>query len=281
MPTKILNSVNNVIRGVSNPVNNIVGGTLAQPGLSLFGTNLPGTPLISFRDSFLNSLSQWSTSIPLNTQFIVLIDNFPAGLTTQVLRNLEPVVNSTGFDINLPKATTANFKNQGMVGCIFANQFAIPDDSVVADKASIQNNRGFIAGSVLKNRNNFGNFTLSLRETNTSFVDFVMRPWVIMASHYGLVARNPDDPEEIKKDPKTNLTVVQYTRSKQGLSQIPRKTWRFYNCVPTSISTRDYSIGESEDVKNFSTTWTFDKYEVSSNLYLSVEEMLKTLNPLY
>tara|TARA_R110001599_G_scaffold271446_1_gene472477 strand:+ start:3670 stop:4515 length:846 start_codon:yes stop_codon:yes gene_type:complete len=281
MPTKILNSVNNALRGVTNPVNNLVGGTLAQPGLSLFGTNLPGTPLVSFRDSFLNSLSQWNTSIPLNTQFIVLIDNFPIGLTTKVLRDLEPVVQSTGFDINLPKATTANFKNQGMVGCIFANQFAIPDDSVVADKASIQNNRGFIAGSVLKNRNNFGNFTLSLRETNTSFVDFVMRPWVIMASHYGLVARNPDDPEEIKKDPKTNLTVVQYTRSKQGLSQIPRKTWRFYNCVPTSISTRDYSIGESEGVKNFSTTWTFDKYEVSSNLYLSVEEMLKTLNPLY
>jgi len=50
MPTKILNSVNNAIRGVTNPINSIVGGTLAQPGLSLFGTNLPGTPLVSFRD---------------------------------------------------------------------------------------------------------------------------------------------------------------------------------------------------------------------------------------
>ena len=110
MPTKILNSVNNAIRGVTNPINSIVGGTLAQPGLSLFGTNLPGTPLVSFRDSFLRSLSQWNTSIPLNTQFIVLIDNFPLGLSTQVLRDLEPVVNSTGFDINLAKETTSNFK---------------------------------------------------------------------------------------------------------------------------------------------------------------------------
>tara|TARA_E500000318_G_C3561318_1_gene213588 strand:+ start:625 stop:1470 length:846 start_codon:yes stop_codon:yes gene_type:complete len=279
MPTKILNSVNNVIRGVSNPVNTLVGGTLAQPGLSLFGTNLPGSPIVSFRDSFLNSLSQWSTSIPLNTQFIVLIDNFPAGLSTQVIRNLEPVVNSNGFDINLAKATTTNFKNQGMVGCIFANQFNVPDDSVVADKATIKNNRGFIPGSILKNRNNFGNFSLSLRETNTSFVDFVMRPWVIMSSHYGLVARNPEDENERLKDPKTNLTVVQYTRSKEGLSQIPRKTWRFYNCVPTSIASRDYKNDESEGVKNFTTTWTFDNYEISSNLYLSVEEMLKNINP--
>lgn len=281
MPTKILNSVNNALRGVTNPINSIVGGTLAQPGLSLFGTNLPGAPLISFRDTFLKSLSQWNTSIPLNTQFIVLIDNFPLGLTTRVMRDLEPVVNSTGFDIDLAKETTTNLKNQGMVGCIFANQFNIPDDTVEADKATILNNRGFIAGSVLKNRNNFGNFNLSLRETNTSFVDFVMRPWVIMSSHYGLVARNPNDQSEVLKNPKTNLTVVQYTRSKEGLSQIPRKIWRFYNCVPTSISNRDYSNSEDEGVKNFNTTWTFDNYEISSNLYLSVSEMLKAINPLY
>jgi len=281
MPIKILNSVNNALRGVTNPINSIVGGSLAQPGLSLFGTNLPGSPLVSFRDTFLKSLSQWNTSIPLNTQFIVLIDNFPLGLTTRILRDLEPVVNSTGFDIDLPKETTANFKNQGMVGCIFANQFNIPDDTVEADKATIQNNRGFIPGSVLKNRGNFGNFNLSLRETNTSFVDFVMRPWVIMSSHYGLVARNPNDQSEVLKNPKTNLTVVQYTRSKEGLSQIPRKTWRFYNCVPTSISTRDYSNSEDESVKNFNTTWTFDNYEISSNLYLSVSEMLKAINPIY
>ncbi len=281
MATKILNTVNNALRGISNPINSIVGGTLAQPGLSFFGTNLPGAPLVSFRDTFLRSLSQWNTSIPLNTQFIVLIDNFPQGLTTQVLQSLEPNVHSTGFDINLAKETTSNFKNQSLIGCIFANQFNIPDDIVDAGKATIQNNRGFIPGSVLQNRNDFGKFNLSLRETNTSFVDFVMRPWVIMAGHYGLVARNPNNPEEIRKNPKTNLTVVQYTRSKEGLSQIPRKTWRFYNCVPTSISNRDYGYQEDEGVKNFNTTWTFDNYEISSNLYLSVSELIKAINPIF
>ena len=108
-----------------------------------------------------------------------------------------------------------------------------------------------------------------------------MRPWVIMAGHYGLVARNPNNPEEIRKNPKTNLTVVQYTRSKEGLSQIPRKTWRFYNCVPTSISNRDYGYQEDEGVKNFNTTWTFDNYEISSNLYLSVSELIKAINPIF
>ncbi len=277
----ILNSINNAVQSIGNKANSLVGGSLAQPGLSLFGTNLPFTPLISFRDRFLNSLDQWNTSIPLNTQFIVLIDNFPLGLTTNVLQNLEPIVQRTGFDINLPKATLTNYKNQAIVGCIFTNGFNIGDDSLDSAAATIENNRGFIQGTILKDRSDFASnkFTLSLRETNSSFIDFVIRPWVIMASHFGMVARDKSNPAELIKDPKVNLTVVQYTRSDKGLSQIPRKTWRFYNCVPTSVSTRDYQYGEGEDIKNFDTTWVYDRYEISSNLYMNVGELIKAINP--
>ena len=59
----ILNSINNAVQSIGNKANSLVGGSLAQPGLSLFGTNLPFTPLISFRDRFLDSLDQWNTSI--------------------------------------------------------------------------------------------------------------------------------------------------------------------------------------------------------------------------
>ena len=259
----------------------MVGGSLAQPSLSLHGTNLSGVPLIIFRDRFLDSMSQCTSSRPLNTQFILLIDNFPLGLTTNVLQNLEPIVHRTGYDINLPKNVSINYKNQGIVGCIFTNGFNIGDDTLDAGAAEIPNNRGFIQGTILKDRADFAQnkFTLSLRETNTSFVDFVIRPWVIMASHFGYVARNIEDPVESLKNPKTNITVVQYTRSSAGLSQIPRKTWRFYNCVPTSVSTRDYQYGEDDSVKNFDTQWVYDKYEINSNLYLNVRELIKAINP--
>jgi len=100
-----------------------------------------------------------------------------------------------------------------------------------------------------------------------------------MASHFGMVARDKNNPAELIKDPKVNLTVVQYTRSDKGLSQIPRKTWRFYNCVPTSVSTRDYQYGDTEDVKNFDTQWVYDRYEISSNLYLNIGELIKAINP--
>ena len=239
----ILNSVNNAIQGISNKANNLFGGSVSQPGLSLLGTNLPFVPLVSFRDNFIESLDQWSNSIPLDTQFIVMFDSFPQGVSTNVIQNLEPIVQSTGFDIDLPKGILTNFKNQGMVGCMFANGFNIAGEELDYGDATIQNNRGFIPGTILSNRKSFANNTLTLefRETNTSFNDFVIRPWVI--------------------------------------SQIPRKTWRFYNVVPVQTSTRDGNYGTSDNVKMIDTTWVYDKYEIQSNLYLNIPDLLRTLNP--
>ena len=277
----ILNSVNNAIQGISNKANNLFGGSVSQPGLSLLGTNLPFVPLVSFRDNFIESLSQWSNTIPLDTQFIVLFDSFPQGVSTNVIQNLEPIVQSTGFDINLPKGVITNFKNQGMVGCIFSTGFNIAGEELDYAAADIPNNRGFIAGTILKDRKAFANNTLTLefRETNTSFNDFVIRPWVILASHYGYVARDLSDPVEALKNAKTNITIVQYAKSDAGLSQIPRKTWRFYNVVPVQTSTRDANYGADDRVKTINTTWVYDKYEIQSNLYLNIPDLLKTLNP--
>ena len=254
----ILNSINNAIQGVSNATNSLVGGSVAQPGLSLLGTNLPGVPLISMRDHFLNSLGQWSSSIPLNTQFIILFDGFPLGLTNHTIKMLEEIDGRQFSDITLAKSVTTNLKNQGMVGCIFATGFTILKD------------RGAFSGNAL---------TIPFRDTNTSFIDFVIRPWLIMASHYGYVARNPNDLRERLKDPKCNITIVQYTRSEKGLSQIPRKTSQIFNCVPTEVDTRDYQYASGESDKNVTTKWVYDHYTVNNNLFMNIEELIKSLNP--
>tara|TARA_R110000796_G_scaffold72921_6_gene164448 strand:+ start:287 stop:1147 length:861 start_codon:yes stop_codon:yes gene_type:complete len=280
--TKTLNSINNALQGAGSAVNRIAGGSISQPGISILGTNIPLQPLISTREVFLDSLSQWTNAIPLTTQFIVLFDFFPIGLNTTVMQKLEPVVQSNGFDISVSKNLLTNLKNQSIIGCIFANGFQIASESLGYANAPIQNNRGFIPGTILGNRQAFSEneFTLNFRETNTSFVDQVIRPWLIMASHFGYVARDESDPIEQLKSVKTNITVLQYTRSKEGLSQIPRKTWRFYNCVPVSLDTRtgDYNP-DQEGIQNYSVKWVYDKYEISNNLYFSVRNLIQSINP--
>ena len=60
--SKLLNSANQAIQKISNTTNGLVGGTFAQPNVNLFGVNIPGVPLISFRDYFLKQMESWAVS---------------------------------------------------------------------------------------------------------------------------------------------------------------------------------------------------------------------------
>jgi len=269
-------SYNNALRSL----NNLGGGLLGAPSLDLIGANIPFAPLISFRDFFLDNFNQWTNSIPLNTQFIILIDRYPPGLTTSNLRDLEAPT-ATGFDIDIAASLLTSTKNQNIIGCIFANGFTIGSESLRVREAPIPNNRGFIPGTILGERSGFANNLLQVnfRETNTSFVDVLMRPWLIMSSHHGYVARDPNDIEQSDKDMKCNITILQYTRSDKGLAQIPRKTWRFFNCVPTTLDSRAHLYSDSENVNNYTVGFAYDKYEVGNNLYGSINQLIKSINP--
>ena len=271
----ILNAANDAIQGVSNLTKGALGGTLAQPNVSLFGTNIPGVPLVSFRNYFIQSMSTWIGAIPLRTQWVVLFDSFPIGLNSDIIRGLEPVQgDKKGFDIDKAKAFVTSYPAQGIVGCIFAQGANIPDDTSPTSVASIPNNRGFIPGVISGKRESFGPLTLQFRETNTSFIDSVIRPWVILGSHAGMVARDENNKPELS--PKSNITIVQYTRSYQNISQIPRKVWQFYNCVPTGVGTRNLTY-DSESMEQYTTNWSNSHYNVSDNLYLPLPDLIDKL----
>ena len=275
----ILNAINNVTQGISNLTRGALGGSLAQPNVNLFGLNVPGVPLVSFRDYFISSMSSWVGAIPLRTQWIVLFDNFPTALNTDVLQQLERTGgDKRGFDIDRAKAFLTSYPAQGIVGCIFVQGADIPDDTQSTTTAKIENNRGFIPGRISGMRQEFGPLTLQFRETNTSFIDGVVRPWTILGSHAGLVKRTPNNVSgsSILETPTTNVTILQYTRSYQNLSQIPRKVWRFYNCLPVSVSSRNLTY-DAEQVDVYSSQWNYSHYELVDNLYLPLPDLIDKL----
>lgn len=269
--SSILNSVGNAIAGLATTGNNTNPGGLAQPGFLISNLAIPGVPLISFRDYFLTTMESWVTTIPLRTQFIAIFDSFPASLNTNVLQQLEPMVGSKhGFDIDLAKKLLTSYPSQGIVGCIFLDGVDIPTESLTVSNATIDNARGFIQGSILENRDPFSsnNLTLQFRETNISFTDMIMRPWVILASHKGYVA-TPTVATSIK----TNITILQFSRTYQNISQIPRKVWRFYNCVPISVGSRNLSY-DTEVMEKYDVPFVYDSYTVDSNLYIPIPDLI-------
>lgn len=285
MPGGLGNALTDAFQGLTSNIVGIGRGTnpLSQPQISnLLGFNIPGVPLISTRDYFLLQLQSWLTSIPLQTQWIALVDSFPYALNTNILQGLERTDGGKkGFDIDQAKTLLTSFPFQKVIGCVFAQGALIPPEEYSIDNVAIENNRGFIPGVVSGNRAGYGNkLQLSFLETNTSFIDFVIRPWIMLASHYGYVAR-PGDSSKSKDyfNIKSNITVMCYTRSYQNISQIPRKVFTFYNVAPTAIASNinlNYA-DEPGTATSYAVTFSFTNYTVQNSMYFPLADIIQTV----
>lgn len=276
------NPFTSVIRGLGKNVSGLLSGEnpLSQPQVtSIFGFTVPGTPLISTRDFFLTQMESWFSAIPLRTQWMLLIQGYPALLQTQVLHSLERYEgNYNNFDISQAVNILKSYPYNKVIGCVFAQGINIPSGQTLdtqRDKIFGDKQRGFLPGQISTGKNTFDNLTIQFRETNTSFVDFVVRPWSMMSSHFGFVARESGD----LRDMKTNITVLQFTRSYQKLSQIPRKIWTFYNCYPISVDNKNLTY-DAEAMDIHSTQWSFSNYAIQDNLYLPLPDIINKISSL-
>jgi len=234
------------------------------------------------RDVFLQQITTvWNTAIPMSTQWIVLIESFPSSLTTSILQGLERTDgNKVGFDIDDSVNVLTSNTNQQLNGCLFAHEVTIPSEQFNVEGIAIANNRGFLPGVLGSNRiADAPSLNITFKETTTSFIDLVIRPWVILGAHFGLTAR-PGDNSGAKdpKNVKVNMQIIEYTRSSGFNTMLPRKTWSFYNCVPYNVSeeTLDY---ETEKLQTFRTLWTYSNYTVGTPINSSQVASLLNIPP--
>lgn len=280
----LANAVNSIGIAAANAVGGVATGSnpLTQPQFgNLFNTSIPATPLISTRDYFLFQLQSWLTGFPLQSQWIALIESYPAALNTSILQGLERGDGSKrGFDINIAKTILTSYPFQRVSGCLFCNYCQLPEESFSIKSASVENNRGFIPGVVAGDRKSYADkpLTLGFYETSTSFLDFVLRPWTILASHYGFVARSGDTPRSRSKyNVKTNILLLYFTRTYQNVSMVPRKAFKFYNCVPVQVSNQEYTYEEPNTVKSYNVNFAYTNYSVENNLFIPIPTLINAI----
>jgi hypothetical protein len=260
------------IAGIGTGANPLFAPQITQ----LVGLNVPAVPIISVRDYFLAQMDSWFTAIPMATQWVILIDQYPQGLNTSLIQGLERIDGSKqGFDIDNAKNILTNFALNKVIGCLFAANVTVPNEAFNVESAYVDNNRGFLPGVLGGARNHEAPvLEIGFRETNTSFIDFVVRPWVILGAHFGMVARPGDvNGSRDPKNMKCNMHLFQYTRSRAGVSMIPRKIWNFYNCMPFTVNEESLEYTE-EKMTVYNTRWTYSNYTVTNNLYLPIGEII-------
>ena len=213
------------------------------------------------RDNFATSLQQYDTAIPLRTQFIAFFDNIPAIVNTSSLQEVELIQgDKRGWNIDTVRSVLVDRpSNSQKAGCIFVGGASIPSENLNSSSATIENNRGFLQGTILEGRDAYASnqLTIQFRETNTSFTDYILRPWLIIAAHMGFVAR------PLAESIKTNITIIQFGKFETGKPSIMRKIWKYYDCVPTAVDTRTLTYAD-DGLDVFNVTFAYDNYNIQT-----------------
>jgi len=225
---------------------------------------------------YLDLLGSWPTGIAMSSQWFMYF-NFDTLKRNGLFRTFEISLNelelANDWQLN-PDVTSMlvdgriqhSFEN--LIGCVFARQVGLPSDSIGVAHEGLSYG-GYQAPAVATSRAPYSNFTSVLLETNASFLDLVIRPWLISVGYYGLVSRPKSSFKYVKAD---YADVVMLAKAGPYTKMKIRKIYRFYNVAPVSIEGEAYSYAE-EGLKFSNVSFSYDSYCISdrdTGLFLDV-----------
>ena len=220
---------------------------------------------------FLELLSIWDYSLPLTTQWAVIIspeasENGDQNGLFQIIKEYTQV-DVTDFYIPLSiQNKLLNGKTQPNIdglGLYYAQSIRMPKESFSPQFVGVDNMGGFLKGTVGSDRLDMGgrHLNIDFLETNIDFADGLIRPWIIAASYKGLINTGR------KNSIKCSIVIQEFTRQKDADNVKPiRKIHTFEGCVPTDVSERILKY-DSEEILIKSVGWIYTsyKYQIDPN----------------
>jgi len=276
-------TVNTVQNTVQNIVNNI--------------TQTNGLP-VQTRDGFLHALESWESSISLNSLWMVFF-TVPSRVNDAVMKSygehildLGNHMDPSNAGIGLARKKLTRPELSRTLGCVFAQTVGLPPEQNATQYVG-PNQRGFLKGPVLEQRQQFSSINIEFLETGISFVDFLIRPWTIISGHEGYVARPGGNlgadimlinfmrggvdmqPSGHKGPDPYGVPDPLGIENKRGF--VPRKIWLFEDCIPVNVSAERYSYTPEGAADRRDTEWVFKKYQIIlPNMISSMDQFAAT-----
>lgn len=204
--------------------------------------------MIPFYETFYNIILTSANSVPIQSLWVAFFTN-PVDLNRATQAGLYE--NGYGYFSVAPGAAINTA--QGINGALFANAVNIPGDGMTVSKVGPEG-MGLIKGNISSGRNDMEELSISFLDTNMSFCDYNLRPWVIYANHRSL------------KDPavKTTITILQLAKSGSGKPLMPRAIWTFHDACPISISSQEWNYG-NDAVVNRTVKFAYNYYLLNAD----------------
>lgn len=162
------------------------------------------------------------------------------------------------------KSSDPNGSSGGALGMLFCQGVQTPEDSVGVSRDTYTGNIGGFLPGLISSSRSINQATLSFIDTNNSFVDFVLRPWMISNSYVGI-------PNSFK----SNIIIEQYTKNGPGSDLRLRKKFTLVNAFPTNIDSEALKYADTNDYRQIS--FQFESYTLEGGSFGGVSRFVDKL----
>jgi hypothetical protein len=206
-----------------------------------------------FLESFL---SKPASALPKGAQWVLIFDPIPTTLIKRIASGWEP------RKWNIDKAieqTNDNSNYMNKKGCLFVQAAEIPSEGTVINAEGLQYN-GFLRTNIGAGREAYSTVQIIFLDTNISFADNVIRPWVITTSHLGMMARGVEN--GVDYNYRCNFTLYKLgVKNRKDPPKITQKVTFIGGC-PVSVGSEELNYSPVTSPSLRSTTFTFHYYTV-------------------
>ena len=229
---------------------------------------LPSLDKRNLRESFFDLLKDFPTFPASQNLFLVKIDSIPAALTDENQKNLGITPGTKPLGINRSKSVYEKYIS-GSEYMYLATGVDLTTDKVnVSSKGKLIN--GLLPVGPFVNEREYPDTDLEIQfsESNISFVDTIIRPWVQMYSIHG----NFDDIDLTttvtiyfiaKEQLTTRKTFGSVLFGSSGGSPVIRKYYVYRDCIPYNILSANVAEYAGETTTgSVGTRWRFSTYDV-------------------
>jgi hypothetical protein len=201
-----------------------------------------------------NFLSKPATALPKGAQWLLMFDSFPV---EAIKKGLAYESQKWQVDRAIGVITMGDdflYKK----GCLFVQAVQIPGESFTVNPEGLQQN-GYLRTNIGAGRDAYNGIQVVFLDTNVSFVDNLIRPWVIATSHLGLIARSGSD------NYRTTMSVFKLGVQNPSEPPYVAQKYTFYGVCPISVTGEEYSYSPVTSPTNRETTFLFHSYTIDTS----------------
>lgn len=211
---------------------------------------------------YMDTMKDISFALPHSAKWVVFVEphNQPY-LMDQIhdLKSFEPWKTTDDWDFGTKADRLNSPQAQETIGCIFALGVSQAGHSVGVGYSGGSGgvNNGFVKTPITSGRSDNQTLELTVKETNSSYTDFVLRPWSILTSHLGFHARPPE------QSIKCNISIFEMNDTFTKTQPLIRKVFKYYDCLPIDINTENLTY-EPDKVIQRQIQFAYNHYTVQS-----------------